>query len=197
MCDSADISPRSIVLVDLDGTLVEGNTWRFFAALMLRRALRSVRPWRAITPGAMMILRKLHLISHIRLKRFFMLRSRRILSDSDLERFAADMAKRFNPKVMEIITAKRKSGSLIVLATAAAGEYAPLIGRLAGINDTLCTPQAAKRTPYIECRGERKADAAERFAEARKLPVTLVITDHPDDFPLFNRFPAARHIFIK
>lgn len=191
-------TPGALVVVDLDGTLTGVNTWHFFARYLLRLALRRGYPFSAVALGCMLVLRKLKVISHRCLKRFFMLRSAAILNADDLETFADMMAGKFDPEVIALLTdARNNKNANVVLATAAVGEYAPLIGRRAGIADTLCTPVAVSGRPYIECRGERKADAVEQYARRRQLDVVKVITDHPDDLPLFRRFPAAEHILIK
>ncbi len=199
---NTDSSERNItagiVVVDLDGTLVSVNTWPCFARFLLRAALRRRRFLVAVHLAWKLLLRKLRAVSHLRVKRIFMLRSAAILRPEDLEAFADMMARRFNPEVMALLEeARLNKGSHIVLATAAAGEYAPLIGSRAGIADILCTPAALPGRPYKECRGERKADAVEQLAHRLSLPVAMVITDHSDDFPLFRRFPEARHILIK
>lgn len=187
----------SITLVDLDGTLVKGNTWPLFARLVLHRSWRRLRLWDFAALGTMLALRRMRLVSHVRVKRCVMLRSHIILDQTDIKAFARTMSRLFNPEVTAMLDEARREGAHIVLATAAAGEYAPLIAREAGISTVLCTPQDAKGGPYAECRGERKADAAESLAGRMQLPVTLVITDHPDDLPLFRRFPDARHILVK
>lgn len=187
----------SITLVDLDGTLVKGNTWPHFARLVLGKSLRRLRLRDFAAVGSMLLLRRMRLVSHVRVKRCVMLRSHSILNQTDIEAFARAMSRLFNPEVTSMLDEARREGAHIVLATAAAGEYAPLIAREAGISTVLCTPRAAKGVPYAECRGERKADAAESLAGRMQLPVTLAITDHPDDMPLFRRFPDARHILVK
>ena len=187
---------KSITLVDLDGTLVKVNTWPFFARKVLNQAFGKGKVPMAFCLGFMLLLRKLKFISHKRIKKFFLLRSHDLLNKHDREKFAFEMSCHFNPDVLRLLEEASHKDSLIVMATAAAGEYAPLISAHAGINKTLCSPRACKGTDYIECRGDKKADEAQKLAELSGLPVSLVITDHNDDLPLFNRFPRARHIMI-
>lgn len=150
---------RSIVVVDLDGTLTKVNTWRCFAKYLLRTTMGRGRLFMALALSWMLLLRRLKVISHRRLKRSFMLRSSRLLSESDFESFADDMAGKFDSEVLELVweTCAREDAKA-VLATAAAGEYAPLIARRAGIDVTLCTREAKVNRRYEECRGRSKAD---------------------------------------
>lgn len=194
--DNAVRRYTGIVVVDLDGTLVCGNTWRFFARFLLRHALRRGRVVTVVCLAAMLLLRRLRLISHAEVKRRFMLRSR-MLSPRDLDIFADAMAERFDADVLAEVRRQERGGAMPLLATAAAGEYAPLIARRAGISHVVCTqPAAAQGRIYAEARGARKADLVWQFARRHALPVVMVITDHPDDMPLFERFSDARHIFV-
>lgn len=188
---------HSIAFVDLDGTLMKGNTWHFFARMMLRKALRKCRPLLFIRLNHRLWLRKRRRIAHADVKQFFARHSSRLLSEDEFKEFAKEMATHFNPEVLKLIEEARNAGALIVLATAAAGEYAPYVAKEADIRECICTPPAQQGKEYVECRGEIKADEAQALASRYGLPVSLVVTDHPDDMPLFRRFPEARHVLIK
>lgn len=187
---------KRIVAVDMDGTLVAGNTWRFFASMMLRRSLARFQLRRLWRLTAAIVARRRGRLSHAELKYRFMLESH-ALPERCTRRFAECMSRRFNPEVMALIERERAKGAIILLATAAAGEYASLIAGCADIEHVVATPEAVAGVEYVETRGEHKADETEAFARRAGGEVTMVVTDHPDDLPLFRRFPKARHIMLE
>lgn len=192
---------KYIVAVDLDGTLLRGNSWQYFSRMLLRTALRR-RPLSGLWLGVLALLRKCCLITHKSVKYRYMLASR-ILTPDERKDFARLMSALFNPDVTEILSHERQNGALILLATAAAGEYGALIAREAGIEDVIMTPEARRGVPYVQAAGTRKAEMTAQFAEEKGLPVRLIITDikpgaaDAADAPLIRRFPKARVILIE
>lgn len=188
---------RSIAVVDMDGTLVSLNTWKPFAKLVLCKALKRAKIFSGASCVFMLLLRKGGMVSHRRVKKHIMLHSYTVLKESDLIEFASDMSRHFNPEVIRLIDEARGEGALVVLASAAAGEYVPYIAERAGISSVFSTPRAKRGVEYLECRGERKAEEIDKLSQQLGLPVSLIVTDHPDDFPLFEKFPEARHVLVK
>lgn len=193
---------NNIAVIDLDGTLLTVNSWHYFLRFLIKKALRHnllQASWLAM----LALLRKAKIISHSTIKYRYMLAAKRLLNDSDIEAFADDMSRYLNPDVVKLIADKRANGSTILLATAAAGEYAVAISRKANIDNIIATPPAEHGKTYTQTAGNRKADLVADFAASRDATVTLIATDiNPKtkttaDKPLIDRFPHAMVILIE
>lgn len=144
-----------IVVVDMDGTLVRGNTWRYFVAMILRKSLLNLRILTFFRLSILLIKRRIGKISHSELK-YSVMRASHLFNGDDWQRFASKMSELFNEDVLRIIETEKENGACILMATAAAGEYAPIIADKAGITYSVFTPKAIEGVLYLELRGEKK-----------------------------------------
>lgn len=170
-----------LAIIDLDGTLVDGNTFVTYFRLGMRGLLERGRISAALGIAWMTLLRALRLISHRRLK-FYAFR-RFAVSRS---RFVA--ATHFNAEVAELIRRMEAEGIRVVLATAAAGVYVPWIWPGEYI--------ATDINSDTEMRGEAKLQAVRQYMAQHNLRLYAVITDHHDDLPLL-RAGAERNILVR
>ena len=176
---------RHIVAVDLDGTIIAGNTLRIYIAEGLRIMARR-NPMRAAAIATLVALRKLRFISHRRMK-FAALK--RIKPDDVLrERFIRRFDSLRRPEVAEILDRYRHEGATILLATAAADIYIPWIW-----NEPYVATPTADNPERIECRGQAKMLAVKRFMQSDDI-LEAVITDHADDLALLSAGAVTNYL---
>lgn len=170
---------QRVAVVDLDGTLICGNTLHIFARCALRDALRGGRLLDAAAISGLLALRLLRLCTH-RTMKFGILRRAR-LTDSLRARFVARVDKDRCPAVAARLDSLRKDGCTLLLATAAADVYVPWIWH----GDFLATP-VADNPERRELRGLAKLAAVRRWCADHDATLYAVITDHADDLPLLT-----------
>lgn len=160
--------------VDLDGTLITGNSLHLYIICGLRRSLARLKFWRTLRILGALALRKLGIWSHLSMKRSVL---KTIEPD---ERLMADFKARFeamkSPIVSDLILMARSEGTTILLATAAPETY---ISRVWDGNYV-----ATDALSQCECRGEEKKRRVLEFATQCGLMLDTVVTDHYDDLPL-------------
>lgn len=169
-----------LAVIDLDGTLVYGNTFRIYFRLGLQQLLASGRILSAMAVSSMTLLRALRLISHKKLK-FFAFRRFKV-SKAD---FVSKV--KFNDKVLSLISQFEQDGIKVLLATAAADVYVPWIWH----GDYIATDLNS----ITEMRGNHKLNAVQHFMKENNLSLYAVVTDHHDDLPLLQA-GAQRNILI-
>jgi hypothetical protein len=117
--------PCPVMVIDLDGTYVRGNTLHIYLRCALRHHLHRLHLGRVCGISALLVLRLLHLISHPAMK-FRALR----LAGCDavlLRDFAERVLPLINPKVEQLRLDYEARGGLTLLATAAADFYVPAV----------------------------------------------------------------------
>lgn len=172
----------TLMAVDLDNTLVRGNTLHIYIKEGLRRAPLTSR----LGILSLLMLRRLRLISHVTMK--FGCLSRISHSDPELQRAFAEHAKALlSSSVQERI---RSFGGRVILATAAADVYIPLIW-----HGPFLATKTIDNPSRQELRGTLKAEAVVRYALRHDLTLVTVLTDHVDDLPLLS-IPGIRPVLV-
>lgn len=163
-----------LAVIDLDGTLVRGNTFHVYLRLGLGEALRGGHLWRAMRLSCLMGLRALRLIPHTRLK----FGSLSLIEPTQAlqHKFAVRVNSMKNKEVERLIAAYEAEGARILLATAAPAVYVPWIWA----GDYVAT------TGRTELRGEAKLKAVREYMSRNGLSLYAVVTDHEDDLPLLQ-----------
>ena len=183
------LQPRRLAAIDLDGTLVRGNTLHEYIRLGLGEELRAGRMANFLSIATLLGLRAVRLVSHRRMK-FGSLRHIRP-TERLRRRFAERISGMLNPEVTALIDELRAEGAEILLATAAPDIYIPWIWD----GDFIATRTHANPT-MEENRGEAKLRAVLDYARTRGLELYAVVTDHEDDRPLLSA-GAPRTIVVK
>ena len=168
------------MVVDLDGTLVDGNTLHLYIICGLERLLRRGKIIKAASIAGLLMLRAMHAISH-RAMKFGAVRH---IDPSDKrlrDMFVTRIGKRVNIKITELITQWREEGKPVLLATAAPEAYVPWIWH----DDFLATP-VEHNPERIEMRADVKADAVRVYAASNNYSIDTIVTDHHDDLPLMK-----------
>ncbi len=160
--------------VDLDGTLVTGNSLHLYIRCGLSDALRRGDLWRATRILGAIAMRKTGFWSHLAMKRSVLktIRPNRRIMDVFKARFEAMLSTR----VMSLINDARGQGTTVLLATAAPDVYVSQVWD----GDFVATDSESQR----ECRGEEKRRRVLEYASEHGLSLTAVVTDHHDDLPL-------------
>lgn len=160
-----------MTIVDLDGTLVDCNSFTEFVKFLFKRFPAARFPLIKIV-----VCRKLRMMSHHAAKERIVPLAADLLSPSDIKEFVKILCDKVNPKVKEIIADAKE----ICLATAAPEIYASIFASEVGISQFTATVQGNP-----ENKGTHKLDnllnSGIIFDEN-----TIVITDHRDDLPLLK-----------
>lgn len=176
-----------MLAVDLDGTLVNVNTFPRFTRFLVLRLARDGRRGAALRVLRAIVARKLGVRSHAHLKAV-VCRHAPALRAGSVEAWAATLlARHLNPDVDALV---RSWSATKVLTTAAPEVYARVIGRRTGfelVHGTRLEPAG-----LLDNSGEAKADRL-RAASLHRLDVA--VTDDPHlDAPLLGL--AARGLLV-
>ena len=161
------------MIIDLDGTLIQGNSFTMYVKYCLTHMTIS-----AVRIAWIVLLRKLRLITHFSAKCKIMGITSRRLTDTQLSRFLARLSKSVRPMFSEML---RSKDGVYYLATAAPREYAEPLARILGFDAVVSTDCESG----VECRGEEKVLRLREIGVHFDDSVT-VYTDHQDDLPLMN-----------
>ena len=168
----AQVAP--VAVVDFDGTLIRGNSFRLYVRLGMRRA--SV--WGKARLAWWWAVRRCGLIGHAAFRR----RCAAVIGFPDAllaEMRAACDAMR-SPAVARFLTEREAEGCTVLLATAAMEEY---------IRGVYADGPYVASTPACDCRGERKLQAV--LGQLGGRTPAWVLSDHEADLPLLRH--AATH----
>lgn len=171
----------SLMAVDLDGTLLRGNSLHEY----IRCGLCHGSLWQRTRLAVFLGLRRMRLVSHVWMKRRALAAIRRDESLVTDFRMHVDALRR--REVQRLIDAHVASGGRVLLATAASEVYVPDIWE----GDYVCTDAACD----VECRGAAKVRRVLDYAAAHGCRLDIVVTDHPDDMPLLS-CPGVRRIIV-
>lgn len=186
-----------LLVVDLDGTLFRGNTLNLWVRTAFSRLVRTGRVVSAAGVGLWVILRKLRIVSHRRMKFHLMRLTSPVGTPAVVDGFSATVASGFNREVMALVETHLSKGDKVVLATAAPDLYAGAVARRAGISLWVATPMSQRPDEYTECRGEAKLRAVLSVTGPwSAYDEVSVVTDHADDTPLLHANTSGRNILI-
>lgn len=170
-----------MIIVDLDGTLVDCNSFTEFVKFMFRRYPRE--RWRLL---AIVLKRKLRLISHHKAKEKIVEIAQGVMREDAVNDFVVFLLKRVRP----LLRNRLQTGERVILATAAPSLYAYPLASALGITEVCATVPEKE-----ENNGERKLRNVERLGVIFA-PDTTVITDHYDDLPLLRRNHSGINILV-
>lgn len=164
-----------MVIVDLDGTLVDCNSFTEFVKFLFSRFSGT-----RIRLIGIVLSRKMRFISHHQAKQRIISIAYSMIGDKDIDEFTDFLTERVNTKVLDLIRDK----SNIVLATAAPCIYVKRFAEKTGIDSVSATMPGR-----LENNGCRKVESLLRMGVEFDRN-TVVITDHVDDLPLLqaNKF---------
>ncbi|MCM1142577.1 MAG: haloacid dehalogenase-like hydrolase [Muribaculum sp.] len=175
--------------VDLDGTLLQGNSMKMFMRRLPGVLLRHHALGASLSSLWWMGLRSLRLVSHKNMKWHLTGIGRRHLLEEEWEEMAERMLDKVNPAVKEYMEAPAREKCRKYIATAAMEEYARPLSRLLGCDGVVATQFAEDKSDYMEMRGPEKRDGIEALMEKERLRLESFLTDHYDDLPTASVYP--------
>jgi phosphoserine phosphatase len=181
------MSRRPLVAVDLDGTLVKGNTLHIYFRCAMTEMLLRGRIGAFACSAGLLALRRLNLVSHSSMK--FGIFSRIRPTEGLRRRFVASVGKLMRSDVAALIESYRAQGYAVLLATAAPAPYIRDIweGRYVA---TDMNPVTNPRR--VECRGKEKLRRVEDYARSYGFRLAAAVSDDTeDDAPLLAAAPEA------
>ncbi|MBP7338870.1 HAD family hydrolase [Niveispirillum sp.] len=185
---------HSVVILDLDGTVLDVNSFRHWVVHMVRARYPHLGPGRrlglALRAGGALAARKAGFIDHERLKRSLQALWKQA-TEGDGGRSAQTLNRRLfhhvRPEFTRLLSAVAEGRVDAVLATAAVDEYARGLGRMLGVRHVLAT--GPDRAPHMPSNvGPHKRDAVLNFLDRQGWldRPRVLFTDHEDDLPLIE-----------
>ncbi|RZN82181.1 MAG: hypothetical protein EVB11_09325 [Winogradskyella sp.] len=181
---------KKVLVVDLDGTLYNSNTFHEFLKYLLSYYLNDFRMFRFNTLLFFIKLRMVRLVSHARLK---YLTLRMIENeDIDFQNFISKLSKYKN----ELEEMSDSSFDVKILATAAPSCYADWIAKTEGFDVCLATdfPEHGFSADFENLRERKKENLLSYFEKNNLKSVDVFITDHIDDAPIIKM--AKKNIIV-
>lgn len=184
-----EMTDTGATFVDLDGTLLKGNSMRIFMKRLPWLLMRRHAPGAAALSLWWMGWRITRLVSHRSMKWRLTRLARRHLAADDWEELAGRMLCSLNPAVEEYMDAPARARCRRYIATAAMEEYVAPLCRMLGYDGAVATVFTDDPGEYEEMRGSVKRDAVVALIESERLRLESFLTDHSDDLPLASVFP--------
>jgi phosphoserine phosphatase len=182
---------RGLVVVDLDGTLIPGNSFHAWLFYLGRWAVLSAHPMIALRLARLCLRRGTGSVTHSDLKHGVLLLSSAVPA-ARVEEFSRRLARTVRPSVKALVRDAAHDGRAVVLATAAPAIYLGAVSAEIEATTTVGTPSPGVG-PWRETKGEAKL--ARVLAEfGPQAAIDLVITDHHDDLPLVRH--SARALIV-
>lgn len=186
------VSP-CIIVFDLDGTLLRGNSFHLWLRFWGLRLLR-INVLSTVQLALWMVARGLRLIPHSTLKAQILKLSQGA-SDEDIQAFCQQLVRRLHPEVRDALEQARQiSGALLCLNTAAPALYVEAFAKNLGVGYVFATPTPGVQNPWLENLGERKVAAMRTvWPELDSIGLAAVYTDELADLPLMR---LAREVYL-
>lgn len=196
MVDRCKINFKGCLVVDLDGTLIKGNSLVILADFLFKRLLKTGRLSQAFTLLKVITLRKLKFISHKKMKYRISELVNKFLSPDEIKDFSKILFRNKNEEVFKMINGSLLQGNKVLIATASIDFFMKdFIQQLDNSSiDYIGTPFSLDFETYSENRSEVKLHNVEEYLKLRNLHCISVISDHYDDLPLFKKFPGNNYL---
>lgn len=185
-----DTGFQGATFVDLDGTLLRGNSLRIYMKRLPATLLRRHAAGATIASLWWMCCRLVRVTSHKKMKWHLTKIGRSHLLDEDWEDMASAMLRKVNPMVKEYVESPKREKCRKYIATAAMEEYALPLSRLLGYDGVVATKYEDKKSDYEEMRGLAKLEGIQSLLNEKRLRLESFLTDHYDDIPTAREYPG-------
>lgn len=182
------------VVIDLDGTLLDCNTFRLYITAMLGLTARRGHLIDMMTIIVFVALRGVRIISHAEMKRSILRTTARHATDEWLRDFSSKLFTHSNKRVLDVINYYKEKSYGVIIATAAPANYATWIADRVHIGVCLATSMDVDGE-WSEFSGERKLEGVMQYLNKSGGELATVVTDHYDDLPLM-KYNLGRNIII-
>lgn len=180
-----------LVVVDLDGTLIPGNSFHAWLRYLGRWALITGRLGLAARLALVCLHRARRSITHRELKYRVLVLSESV-PEPVIDRFAHRLAESIRTTVSRAVRDAAHDDLTVVLATAAPQMYLGALANAIGAATTIGTPPPGPG-PWRECIGAEKVERVLAMFEPGA-EIAVAFTDHLDDLPLVRR--ATRSVIV-
>lgn len=186
---------RKALVVDLDGTLMDTNTFKDYIVYTSIIALKKARYDLALIFCFLVFARKVRIISHELMKKYILLFSKSMMKEKILSDFVDTLWPKLNGKVLDIVTKWLNTDSFVLLSTAAPESYASLIAKRLHL-DGCCASQIPKRGfSWKENVRTVKCKNTLSYLGVNHVTLEVMLTDHYDDLPLLS-VPKYKNIIV-
>lgn len=164
---------RGVVITDLDGTYITGNSLKWILKLGMKRMLKHGRIPSCLVVFSLLVMLKFHLVSHETMKYGAL----RLFGDDKklMDQMRELGHTRRNPKVEKILADAEASGDEVLLASAASESY---IHEIWDGDNVIASPFGGP-----DLRGERKLRAIDNWCKDKEVSIKAFLTDHWHDLP--------------
>lgn len=185
-----------VVVVDLDGTLVDVNTFTRYILFAAKRLMWRFKPIAVAKIVAAAVSRKMRRIPHSEMKRRILCLTQPYMTDDDIRELTKKLLHRINPSVLNELEGYRSRGYLILLATAAPQLYAGSIATAMHFDGCVATQDFfSDDESWHENVGEAKLASVCDYLSSCGGQVSVVMTDHHDDLPLL-RYNTGKNLLV-
>ncbi|WP_289158264.1 HAD family hydrolase [uncultured Muribaculum sp.] len=182
------------VVIDLDGTLLDCNTFRRYIMAMSKTMAVRCHIYDLMVVVVFVVLRGVRVISHARMKRQVLKTTGKYATEEWLRDFSTRLFDYRNNRVLDVIRYYKEKSYGVIIATAAPANYATWIADRVHVGVCLATPMDVD-DDWEEFSGERKLEAVMQYLNKAGGELTTVVTDHYDDLPLL-KYNLGRNIII-
>lgn len=188
MVDRCNKKIKECIVVDLDNTLIKGNSTVILTTFLMKKYFKYFSFRKIYRLVKTIIRRKLKLISHSNLKYFVIKEAQETFSQRDIDNFVNLLVKKINDDVVDIIAADFNDEDQVLISTAAADFFMSEFILKSEIKnmDYCATTFCNDKNYYIENKGENKLKSLNNYLESHNLHLKTFITDHADDLPILK-----------
>jgi phosphoserine phosphatase len=197
--DSGAVAAAPVLICDLDGTILDGNSFPLWILYLMFGRLPELRPSLRVKLSLrlqlLLVHRRLGRIDHAQLMREVQHAwhtATESVPDGSTARVPAMLRRRVRPAFEPLLRLIAAGEIDAVLATAAAGEYAVPLGRQMGFRHVLATPCRLASAGALNHR-EQKLRRVLGFLTQQQWRERsrVLLTDHVDDLPLIQHCHAV------
>lgn len=182
------------VVVDLDGTLLDCNTFRRYIMAMAKLLAARCQVYDFMVVVFFVALRGVRMISHSSMKRRILKTTSKYATEEWLRDFSMRLFDYSNKRVLDVIRYYKEKSYGVIIATAAPANYATWIADRVHVGVCLATSMDVDGN-WEEFSGERKLQGVMQYLNKAGGELTTVVTDHYDDLPLL-KYNLGRNIII-
>jgi len=175
---------KQIILIDLDGTFVNVNTFHKWMKFLFIEAVKKFQLVSVIKILTIIVLRYTKRINHAKMKYKILEISEEIITQAQITHFVQTLAPYVNQQLLNIL---QDSDTTTILATAAPLFYAQSIKEMYHFDFVVATDDL-RQSPWQENIREIKAKNIKKLFDEKCFDTqdAVLYTDHHDDIPLMN-----------
>ena len=177
---------RKAIVIDLDGTLLNTNTFICYIIFICKIALLKGDFFSVCRVVLLIFLRKIRIISsHENFKKKILTCLNKYSNERNMKDFSVTMYKYENQRVISLLNKYRELGYATLLSSAAPETYVEVIASHYLFDFKCATPKVIDSN-WRENVGEFKKYNTLSLLKRNSLVMSVLVTDHYDDLPLLQ-----------